>query len=551
MRSSVSQNNESSTAQVYFLTDKIYLQNNESHTDEISFDYDNSSNDGVYHESSPVSRGENVVPHPICSINSPNLHSNSIQERHDSSQKSMIDSKEKDHSPDSFSTSEPRNSNTGNAEAINDILKEFNGNENKEPDNLKSLIVLDVDTLHSTVNLNSFYFNDRKESTRRKSLPDISDLEVYNTPRNNLGHIYKKRKSDKSRRGSIFKNRSQDQKDVSSFSSTPRQALAPQKESFYSKYTSCRWRLAYMCFLARFIQTALRQLMGVAVLGMTFPHEIPSRNATSNFTSYQTVPKTIPEFTWSSVFEGIILSSFNIGAIVTPALVGYLTTRYGGRLLMSLCLLFGGLSTVALPPASRANNWLIVVLRVITGLSLSGTDSLIQAMWAEWAPVYEKASLASCAYSGLSVAGVLTFFICGYLGSIGGEGYGWPYIFYMFGSLCILFSPVWFSVVRNTPYTHPSISKREKSIIYFNKKAQVEKNNKPLNTPWRKVMRSPAVWAILTGHVTHKWVLSFMLSYMPRYFADLFDFNFEMVMDWHFSCPTSVLDKIIRGGCIE
>ncbi|RUS80230.1 hypothetical protein EGW08_011995, partial [Elysia chlorotica] len=41
------------------------------------------------------------------------------------------------------------------------------------------------------------------------------------------------------------------------------------KESVCGKYSSCRWVLAYLCFLARFMQTALRQSLGIAIIGMT------------------------------------------------------------------------------------------------------------------------------------------------------------------------------------------------------------------------------------------------------------------------------------------
>ncbi|XP_059176568.1 uncharacterized protein LOC131956162 [Physella acuta] len=118
------------------------------------------------------------------------------------------------------------------------------------------------------------------------------------------------------------------------------------RETLCAKYTSCRWVLAYMCFLARFVQTALRQCMGIAVVGMTLKTTTvvqKSENSTqenSNFTSQNSSTNisfdglvtfnetlTHQEFEWSSVFEGILLASFNIGSIITPIIVGYLTTR--------------------------------------------------------------------------------------------------------------------------------------------------------------------------------------------------------------------------------
>ncbi|BFZ01451.1 hypothetical protein BsWGS_04490 [Bradybaena similaris] len=303
------------------------------------------------------------------------------------------------------------------------------------------------------------------------------------------------------------------------------------REPFLTKYLSCRWKLAYLCFLARFIQTALRQCMGIAIIGMTMKTSNSSGNVTNATvnSSQSQVPHMIQEFQWSSVFEGIILASFNLGSIITPIIIGYVTSRHGGRKLMSACLLVGGTFTVLLPVAANANPAFIIFFRIITGMALSGTDSLIQGMWSRWAPLYEKASLSSCAYSGLSVAGILTFLVCGYIISIGGEGRGWPYIFYLFGSMCVLLAPLWYMSVYDTPEDHPQITKQELAIITFNKQPEhLHHHKKGLNTPWRKIFLSSAVWVIVMGHITHKWILTFMLSYLPRYFSDLFDFDLKM-----------------------
>lgn len=40
-------------------------------------------------------------------------------------------------------------------------------------------------------------------------------------------------------------------------------------ESLCEKYSSCRWKFAFLCFLARFFQSSIRQCMGIAVIGMT------------------------------------------------------------------------------------------------------------------------------------------------------------------------------------------------------------------------------------------------------------------------------------------
>ena len=59
-------------------------------------------------------------------------------------------------------------------------------------------------------------------------------------------------------------------------------------------------------------------------------------------------------------------------------------------------------------------------------------DPAIQALWARWAPKFEKAKLTTCSYSGLSLAGIVTFYISGHLCGIDADN-GWTFIFYFFG----------------------------------------------------------------------------------------------------------------------
>ncbi|CAL1536061.1 unnamed protein product, partial [Lymnaea stagnalis] len=84
--------------------------------------------------------------------------------------------------------------------------------------------------------------------------------------------------------------------------------------------------------------------------------------------------------------------------------------------------------------------------------------------------------------------------------------------------MCLLLAPAWWYTVYDAPDSHPRITKHELAIITFNKRLEAFDDNQPLNTPWRRILKSPAVWVILMGHISNKWILSFMLSYLPRYF---------------------------------
>lgn len=54
------------------------------------------------------------------------------------------------------------------------------------------------------------------------------------------------------------------------------------KEGLVEKFTSCRWVVGYLCCTARFCQSAIRQLMGMAVVCMTLRSTSPTLTQTTS-----------------------------------------------------------------------------------------------------------------------------------------------------------------------------------------------------------------------------------------------------------------------------
>lgn len=46
-------------------------------------------------------------------------------------------------------------------------------------------------------------------------------------------------------------------------------------------------------------------------------------------------------------------------------------------------------------------------------------------------------------------------------------------------------------------------------------------------TPWRQILSSPAVWAVLAGHVSSNWGMYQLLTMMPTYLDNVLRFNIK------------------------
>ncbi|XP_048241673.1 uncharacterized transporter slc-17.2-like [Haliotis rufescens] len=241
------------------------------------------------------------------------------------------------------------------------------------------------------------------------------------------------------------------------------------EETFFEKYTSCRWVTGYLCCLVRLALSAQRQCMGMAVVVMTMSHtgpEVTSRQsvAGNDTSSDQLLNNQTSEFTWTSDFEGLILSSFDFGFLASPIIGGYIAGTHGGKNVITVTLVVGSIVTIATPVAARALPMSLVIARVAVGFCMGPIDPATQSLLSKWAPNIEKASLASAAYSGANIAGVLTFFISGYLGGVSMDN-GWPLIFYVFGGYTLLCVFPWVLFVSECPRDHPHITETELKLI--------------------------------------------------------------------------------------
>lgn len=74
------------------------------------------------------------------------------------------------------------------------------------------------------------------------------------------------------------------------------------------------------------------------------------------------------EFTWTSKFEGLILSAFTFGFLGTPIIGGYIAGKYGGKIVITVSLVVASTVTIATPEAARALPISLVILRAIVGI---------------------------------------------------------------------------------------------------------------------------------------------------------------------------------------
>ncbi|XP_039723161.1 sodium-dependent phosphate transport protein 3 [Pteropus medius] len=224
-------------------------------------------------------------------------------------------------------------------------------------------------------------------------------------------------------------------------------------------------------------------------------------------------------YEWSPETQGLIFSSINYGIILTLIPSGYLAGIVGAKRVLGAGLLISSLLTLFTPLAADLGVTLVVVIRTAQGMAQGMAWTGQFTIWAKWAPPLERSRLTSIAGSGAAFG---TFLIlC--VGGLISQALGWPFIFYIFGSVGCGCCVLWFTVIYDDPVRHPCISVREKEHIVASLAQQPTSPRR--SVPIKAMVRCLPLWAIFTGFFSHFWLCTIVVTYLPTYISSVLHVN--------------------------
>jgi len=251
------------------------------------------------------------------------------------------------------------------------------------------------------------------------------------------------------------------------------------------------------------------------------------------------------QFVWSKEVQGIVLGAFFWGYMCTQLPGGYLAGRYGGKHVLGWSMLVAAIATLLTPIGASYSPYVLVALRVILGLGEGVVFPAMHALWSCWAPPLERTTLIGFTYAGAQIGNVLTIPISALLCEYGFAG-GWPSIFYVFGSIGVLWFVLWIWFVSDSPSQHPRISEEEKKYIISTQGTDSQRTlQKSMGTPWKSFFGSSALWAIIVAHVCSNWGTYTLLTNIPTYMKEVLKFNIKK------NGVLSALPYIMFWACIN
>ncbi|KAL0712391.1 hypothetical protein Bca4012_019369 [Brassica carinata] len=254
-----------------------------------------------------------------------------------------------------------------------------------------------------------------------------------------------------------------------------------------------RWVIVLLCFASFLLCNMDRVNMSIAILPMS------------------------QQYNWNSATVGLIQSSFFWGYLLTQILGGIWADKFGGKVVLGFGVVWWSIATVMTPIAAKLGLPFLLVVRAFMGIGEGVAMPAMNNMLSKWIPVSERSRSLALVYSGM------------YLGSVTGLGFspmlihkfGWPSVFYSFGSLGSIWFLLWLKYAYSSPKDDPGLSEEEKKIILGGSKPR-----EPVTViPWKLILSKPPVWALIISHFCHNWGTFILLTWMPTYYNQVLKFN--------------------------
>nr|XP_022908787.1 putative inorganic phosphate cotransporter isoform X1 [Onthophagus taurus] len=225
----------------------------------------------------------------------------------------------------------------------------------------------------------------------------------------------------------------------------------------------------------------------------------------------------IPTYNWT--IKSTILSSFFWGYIIPQVGVGQLAERFGAKWFLTGSMAVSALFTLLIPPMAELGSWGVMICRVIQGFTQGFFYPCMHNLLSKWIPLNERSRLGTFVYAGGPLGTVISMPVTGWISA---SSAGWPTAFYLYGALGFAWCIIWLIYGSNGPTDHKTISAQEKDYI-LKSCGQSDKNKHV--TPWKDLIKSLPVWAILITHCGQNWGFWTLLTEIPIYMKGVLNFN--------------------------
>lgn len=219
--------------------------------------------------------------------------------------------------------------------------------------------------------------------------------------------------------------------------------------------------------------------------------------------------------------KGMILSTFYYGYACSQVPGGWAAQKIGGRLVLLFSFVLWSL-TCALMPLDPNRVTVLVIARLLVGVAQGFIFPSIHTVLAQWVPPHERSRSVSLTTSGMYFGAAAGMLVLPSLVKFKGP----QSVFVAEAALGASWSLLWLKYASDPLRSeHPKATAAGfgESLLPIKggQKTKVENGGHSIRTPkipWKKIILSLPVWAIVVNNFTFHYALYVLMNWLPTYF---------------------------------
>ncbi|KAK0428104.1 hypothetical protein QR680_010607 [Steinernema hermaphroditum] len=217
--------------------------------------------------------------------------------------------------------------------------------------------------------------------------------------------------------------------------------------------------------------------------------------------------------------ESWIFSSLSVGRMIGALPTIYMINRFGLRITFTTFGIINGVSTFFMPFVSNMF-YVVLLIRLLEGMGSACLFVGPAAIALAWGGVAEQGlfvSLLSCSYE---VAPMLANGVSGFLCT---SPYGWPAVYYLFGTLTTVIFVAFGFIYSNTPQKNRFTTSSSAQVYDVTQIKPEPKRKEP--APYRAIFKSPSAWGVWMTALGDAVAYQMFAMYAPTYINKVLHFD--------------------------
>lgn len=219
---------------------------------------------------------------------------------------------------------------------------------------------------------------------------------------------------------------------------------------------------------------------------------------------------------------GAVFSSFVIGYALFQIPGGWLSDRWGARIVLTIGLLWWSCFTALTAMAATSSLagplgivGALALVRFLLGLGEAVALPTFNRAVTDWLPAHERGLGIGIAIGGIGIGSAVTPPITAWIM----VNYGWQTAFYLSAALGMGLAVIWWLLARDRPADHPWEHAGTSAMSTENRPAQ------SLAIPWATLRNTPTVWWLVLSYACLGYVAYVYMSWFYLYLVNVRGFN--------------------------